>query len=104
MPTVTKFRAWSEAVGDVRDRVRSEQGLGELFGYGQQLVARKRKQPGEDFISRLCADDFGDDEIAMLSMALLFAGHETRWWRSAWAPCACWPIPASSRLSSMIRS
>ena len=72
-----QFRAWSEAVGDVRDRVRSEQGLGELFCYGQQLVARKRKQPGEDFISRLCADDLGDDEIAMLSMALLFAGHET---------------------------
>ena len=72
-----QFRAWSGTVGDVRDRVRSEQGLGELFGYGQQLVARKRKQPGEDFISRLCADDLGDDEIAMLSMALLFAGHET---------------------------
>ena len=72
-----QFRAWSEAVGDVRDRARSEQGMVELFGYGQQLVARKREQPGDDFISRLCADDLGDDEIAMLSMALLFAGHET---------------------------
>jgi len=30
-----QFRAWSEAVGDVRDRARSGQGLGELFGYGQ---------------------------------------------------------------------
>ena len=72
-----QFRAWSEAVGDVRDRTRSGQGLGELFGYGQQLVARKREQPGDDFISRLCADGLGDDEIAMLSMGLLFAGHET---------------------------
>jgi len=72
-----QFRAWSEAVGDVRDRARSEQGLGELFGYGQQLVARKREQPGDDFISRLCAEGLGDDEIAMLSMGLLFAGHET---------------------------
>jgi cytochrome P450 len=72
-----QFRAWSEAVGDVRDRARSEHGLGELFGYGRQLVARKRKQPGDDIISRLCADDLGDDEIAMLSMGLLFAGHET---------------------------
>ena len=26
-----QFRAWSEAVGDVRHRVRSEQGVGELF-------------------------------------------------------------------------
>jgi pentalenolactone synthase len=72
-----QFRAWSEAVGDVRDRARSEHGLGELFGYGRQLVARKRKQPGDDIISRLSADDLGDDEIAMLSMGLLFAGHET---------------------------
>lgn len=72
-----QFRAWSEAVGDVRDRARSGQGLGELFGYGRQLVARKREQPGDDFISRLCADGLGDDEIAMLSMGLLFAGHET---------------------------
>lgn len=72
-----QFRAWSEAVGDSRDRARSEQGLGELFVYGRQLVARKRSRPGEDFISRLCADGLGDDEVAMLSMALLFAGHET---------------------------
>jgi cytochrome P450 len=72
-----QFRAWSEAVGDVRDRARSEHGLVELFGYGQRLVARKREQPSDDVISRLCADDLGDDEIAMLSMGLLFAGHET---------------------------
>ncbi len=72
-----QFRAWSEAVGDARDRARSEQGMGELFRYGQQLVARRREQPGEDFISRLCTGGLGDDEIAMLSMALLFAGHET---------------------------
>jgi pentalenolactone synthase len=72
-----QFRAWSEAVGDARDRGRSEQGLAALFSYGLQLVSRKREQPGDDFISRLCADGLGDDEIAMLSMGLLFAGHET---------------------------
>ena len=72
-----QFRAWSEAVGNVNDQARSEQGLGALFGYGQELVARKREQPGDDFISRLCADGLDDDEIAMLSMGLLFAGHET---------------------------
>jgi pentalenolactone synthase len=72
-----QFRAWSEALGDSRDRARSEQGLGELFIYGQQLVARKRNQPGDDVVSRLCADGLDDDEVAMLSMALLFAGHET---------------------------
>lgn len=72
-----QFRAWSEAVGDARDRARSGQGLAELFGYGRRLVARKREQPGDDVISRLCAGGLGDDEIAMLSMGLLFAGHET---------------------------
>ncbi|MGE5288806.1 MAG: hypothetical protein ACM3ML_16730 [Micromonosporaceae bacterium] len=30
-----QFRAWSEAVGDVLDRGRSEQGLAALFSYGQ---------------------------------------------------------------------
>ncbi|MGW7131273.1 cytochrome P450 [Streptomyces bobili] len=74
----TQFRAWTQAAADVLDRARSEQGLGDLFTYGQELVGRKRRRPGDDVISRLCAaDGVGDDEIAMLSMALLFAGHET---------------------------
>jgi pentalenolactone synthase len=74
----TQFRAWTQAAADVLDRSRSEQGLGNLFAYGQELVARKRREPGDDVISRLCATDgVADDEIAMLSMALLFAGHET---------------------------
>jgi pentalenolactone synthase len=73
-----RFRAWTRAAADINDRARSEQGLGDLFTYGQGLVAAKRRTPGEDVISRLCATDgVGDDEIAMLSMALLFAGHET---------------------------
>jgi pentalenolactone synthase len=73
-----QFRTWTQAAADVLDRSRSEQGLGDLFNYGQELVARKRHEPGDDVISRLCATDgVGDDEIAMLSMALLFAGHET---------------------------
>jgi cytochrome P450 len=74
----SRFRGWTRAVADVRDRARSEQGLADLFGYGRQLVARKRGQPGDDVISRLCAaSGAGNDEIAMLSMFLLFAGHET---------------------------
>ena len=73
-----QFRAWSEATGDVQDRARSEQGLAGLFSYGQRLVASKRQEPADDVISRLCAaGDLGDDEIVMLAMALLFAGHET---------------------------
>lgn len=74
----TRFRDWTQATADIRNRARSEQGLADLFAYGQQLVARKRRQPGDDVISRLCTTEgVADDEIAMLSMALLFAGHET---------------------------
>jgi cytochrome P450 len=73
-----RFRAWTQAAADVRDRSRSEQGLAELFGYGRQLVARKRHEPGDDVISRLCeTPGVGDVEAAGLAMALLFAGHET---------------------------
>jgi len=73
-----RFRQWTQAAADVTDRARSEQGLADLFTYGQQLVARKRAQPGDDVVSRLCATDgVSDDEAAMLAMGLLFAGHET---------------------------
>jgi cytochrome P450 len=72
-----QFRAWSEDAGNIRDRARSEHGLRELFGYGRQLAVRKRKEPGDDVISRLCSDGLDDDEVATNSMNLLFAGHET---------------------------
>jgi len=73
-----RFRAWTRDAADVRDRARSERGLAGLFGYGQQLVARKRAEPGDDVVSRLCATaGTDDDEIALLSMFLLFAGRET---------------------------
>ena len=77
-----QFRAWTNDAANIRDRARSQQGLGELFAYGQKLVARKRTDPGDDVISRLCATDgvsdgLSDTEAAGMSMALLFAGHET---------------------------
>jgi pentalenolactone synthase len=82
-----RFRAWTQAAGDITDRARSEQGLAELFGYGQQLVAFKRAKglTGEgsadddaDVISRLAATEgVSDDEAAAMGMFLLFAGHET---------------------------
>ncbi|MFI6677408.1 cytochrome P450 [Kribbella sp. NPDC050470] len=73
-----QFRAWTADAANVRDRARSERGLGELFGYGLGLVARKRHEPGDDVISGLCATEgVSDAEAAGLSMALLFAGHET---------------------------
>lgn len=73
-----RFRAWSEDAANTRDHDRSLRGLGALYEYGTKLVARKRTEPGDDVLTRLCATDgVSDDEAARLSMALLFAGHET---------------------------
>lgn len=73
-----RFRGWTQAAANAGDRARSERGLSDLFGYGLQLVARKREHPGDDVISGLCAaGDVSDEIIAGLSMFLLFAGHET---------------------------
>jgi pentalenolactone synthase len=73
-----RFRTWTQAAADVRDRSRSEQGLADLFGYGQELVAHKRREPGDDVISRLSqTEGVGDFEAAAMGMFLLFAGHET---------------------------
>ncbi|MBB5800817.1 pentalenolactone synthase [Saccharothrix ecbatanensis] len=73
-----EFRAWTADAANTRDRTRSERGLGELFAYGLKLVAHKRTDPDDDVISRLCATEgVSDAEAAGLSMALLFAGHET---------------------------
>src|SRR6185312_765229 len=73
-----QFRRWTDDAANTRDHSRSEHGLAQLFAYGQQLVAAKRRNPQDDLISRLCAaDGISDDEVAQLSMFMLFAGHET---------------------------
>ena len=73
-----RFRGWTTDAANTRDHGRSEHGLTELYMYGRRLVAAKRQEPGDDVISRLSATDgVSDDEAAELSMALLFAGHET---------------------------
>ncbi len=73
-----QFRSWTNDAANTRDHVRSELGLAALYDYGRRLVAVKRREPGDDVMSRLCTTEgVSDDEAAELSMALLFAGHET---------------------------
>ncbi|MET0132962.1 MAG: cytochrome P450 [Kibdelosporangium sp.] len=73
-----QFRDWIHATADVTNRSASEQALGALWQYGQELVARKHTNPGDDITSRLCEQEgVSDSEIALLTMALLFAGFET---------------------------
>jgi len=71
------FCACIADITDTRDRARSEQGRSRLFAYGHEVVARKRREPDDDVISRLCATPgVSDDEAAQLSTGLLFAGYE----------------------------
>lgn len=73
-----QFRVWIKDVGNMRDKARSEAGMLALFEYGIKLVTEKRQNPDDDVITRLLAHDhLADHEIAMLSMSLLFAGHES---------------------------
>lgn len=72
------FRTWVDAAAFEPDAGQSAQGLAALVDYGVGLVAEKRRNAGDDVISRLCAEkDLADVEIAVLAMTLLFAGFET---------------------------
>jgi cytochrome P450 len=55
-----------------------QRALDELVGYLAALVERKRRHPDDSIVGRLAAgDDLSDAEIAITSMFLLIAGHET---------------------------
>lgn len=73
-----QFGGWTQDAANVGDPVRSKQGLGGLFGYCKQLIADKRRNPGDDAISRICATEgITDDEVLGLTALLLFGGYET---------------------------
>jgi pentalenolactone synthase len=70
------FRRWSEAMSTFNDQQKSLEGFTGLWTYMNELVRRKREDPGDDVITRLIGNA-PDDQIAQLSAGLLFAGHET---------------------------
>lgn len=73
-----RFGGWTQDAASVGDPARSRQGLGELFAYCKQLVAGKRRNPGDDAISRICATGgISDNEVVGLTALLLFGGYET---------------------------
>ncbi|MGW6932280.1 cytochrome P450 [Lentzea sp. NPDC054927] len=74
-----EFRVWSEAMSTLNDEQKSLQGFARLWEYMGELVARKKKEPGDDVITRMIEanPDSREEEIAQLSAGLLFAGHET---------------------------
>ncbi|MEU7178608.1 MULTISPECIES: cytochrome P450 [Streptomyces] len=73
-----RFGGWTQDAAGVGDPVRSKRGLAELFAYCGQLVADKRRNPGDDAISRICATEgIKDNEVIGLTALLLFGGYET---------------------------
>jgi pentalenolactone synthase len=77
-PDIPQLTEMTRAAADVNDRDRSLKGVSELYGFGADLAARRRVEPGSDALSALCArDDVSGTEIAEMFVAMLFAGYET---------------------------
>jgi len=76
-----QFRVWSAGASNLGDRQAATDSLQQLVSYMHQLITHKRAHPGQDVISDLASTQtqwrYGDEGIAGLAAALLFAGHET---------------------------
>jgi hypothetical protein len=74
------FIGGARAAGDRYETAR--RGAARLASFFRDLIARRRADPGDDFVSRMIAarDDEGrlsEDELVATCMLVLFAGHET---------------------------
>ncbi|GAA2598508.1 cytochrome P450 [Streptomyces axinellae] len=79
-----RFRTWSDAVVSLtaHSPEQMRQHKGALLAYLQELVAEKRRRPGDDLLSALVLvrDERGalsERELLTMAMTLLIAGHET---------------------------
>jgi cytochrome P450 len=73
------FMITGQPAGGMDKRIAAGQWL---RGYLHDLIDQRRKQPGDDLMSRLIAveesgDQLAEDEIVSTCMLLLIAGHET---------------------------
>ena len=78
------FRYWSDAFLSTTKFTPAEVGecTGKLRAYFEDLVAQRRREPKDDLLSGLVAardneDRLSEEELLMLSLGLLVAGHET---------------------------
>lgn len=76
------FKEWTTALINGSDPEAITSAGEHLFGYIAELVARKRREPGDDLISALVGAADGQDRLSepeLISMVflLLVAGHET---------------------------
>jgi cytochrome P450 len=79
---------WATATLDYGDRElgqkseRTVQAAAEMYAYGGELIARKKREPGDDLISVVAASTIDGEPLAELEMQMLFnllmaAGSET---------------------------
>lgn len=76
-----RFEEWSLGAAGLTDLNATAAAFGGLVGYVQEVIDRKRAEPGDDLISDLLAADpewkLTDGDIAGLVALVLFAGHES---------------------------
>jgi cytochrome P450 len=78
-----EFRTWTEAiVTGPLDPAPIPAALVAIVGYIRELLAAKRRQPGDDLVTALVAardeeDRLTDDELVSMVYLFLIAGHET---------------------------
>jgi cytochrome P450 len=80
-----QFQQWSHDLARSMDRFyRKDRGgsFDQFSAYFSALIDQRRRQPGDDLISRMLEADLGADalddaELTSLCTTLIFAGHET---------------------------
>jgi cytochrome P450 PksS len=82
-----RFNSWSRSVaafssGAVRDMLRAQPSLWLLVRYFRKLVALRRAEPRDDFVTALvqaeeAGDKLSEDELVAMIGLLLMAGYET---------------------------
>jgi pentalenolactone synthase len=82
VPTADRamFVPWAKGLLSSQDSERAMSGLANLTNYMRQLIAEKRKSPGDDILSELIAikdkdDPISEDMLVLMALALLVAGH-----------------------------
>lgn len=71
-PDRARFDAWTDAIvtatGSADGALGAPEAVTEMLGYFGELVERRRREPGDDTVSRLVAAGVGDDDRGLLSI------------------------------------
>lgn len=70
-----RFRAWTES--PVQSGDHPHEALAGLYGFFTELVARRRRSPGDDLVSALVAAGCSADEILGYAFVMVTGGNDT---------------------------